>query len=358
MYAILDIETTGGNAFTDKITEIAIYFHDGKHIVDSFASLINPERSIPDFVQRLTGISDAMVSTAPCFHEVAKRVVEITEGKIIVAHNSDNDYSFIRHEFRTIGFDFNRDTLCTHILARKFLPGQPSYSLGKLCKGLNIQIKDRHRAEDDALATVKLFELILQNNQQENIHQHIKVQQEEVQLPDCIRPEILSALPTQPGIFYLYNKNNDLLFVHKANSLRKDVMDFVIKTKGNKGIRIRKELNEIKHEPCGNEIIAAIREAEEIKKLKPLYNRVHPVQVKIKVLPGINVSLLVCKGRTDKENGLLFIEQGRLSGYGFCRDEKFDEWKKHILPITNGTHFHSMVLRMIKHRRYERMIAL
>ena len=298
MYAILDIETTGGNAFTDKITELSIFIHDGERVVDSFSSLVNPEREIPPFVIKLTGITDKMVSTAPRFFDIAKQVVELTEGKIIVAHNALNDYSFIRHEFRTIGFDFSRDTLCTHILARKFLPGQTSYSLGKLCRGLNIEIKDRHRAGDDALATVKLFELILKNNSQEIIHQHLKTQEEEVKIPDCIRPEVLSALPTQPGIFYLYNKNNDLLFVHKANSLRKDVMDFVIKTKGNKGIRIRKELHEIKHEPCGNEIIAAIREAEEIKKLKPLYNRMHPVQVKIKMLPGINTSLLICKRRS------------------------------------------------------------
>ena len=157
LYAILDIETTGGNAFTDKITEIAIYLHNGEQVIDSFKSLVNPERSIPVFVSKLTGITDEMVSKAPRFYEIAKQVVDITEGKIIVAHNSQNDYSFIRHEFRNLGFEFNRDTLCTHVLSRKFLPGQSSYSLGKLCRGLNIEIKSRHRADDDALATVKLF---------------------------------------------------------------------------------------------------------------------------------------------------------------------------------------------------------
>ncbi len=358
MYAILDIETTGGNAFTDKITEIAIYLHNGEEITGSFSSLINPERSIPVFVSRLTGITDEMVSTAPRFHEVAKQIVELTDGKIIVAHNAPNDYSFIRAEFRNLGYDYSRDSICTHILSRKILPGQTSYSLGKLCKSLNIDIKSRHRAADDALATVQLFEMILKNGELAVINEHVKIQEQEVQLPACLRPEVLAALPTQPGIFYLYNKNGELLFIHKAYNLRKGVLDFVIKTRGSKGQRIRHELFDIKHEPCGNDTIAAIREDEEIKLLKPLHNRIHPRQVRVKVLPGINSSLIVCKGRRDDEQGLLLIEQGRLCGYGFSNGDSQKNWKECIKPIKNGSHFHAMILRMIKQRRFDKMISL
>lgn len=358
MYAILDIETTGGNAFTDKITEIAIYLHNGERVIDSFSSLVNPERSIPVFVSRLTGITDEMVSTAPRFHEIAKQIVDITDGKIIVAHNAPNDYSFIRAEFRNLGYDYSRDSICTHILSRKIIPGQTSYSLGKLCKSLNIDIKSRHRACDDAMATVKLFEMILKNGEISVINQHIKPQQEEVKLPECIKPEVMSLLPTQPGIFYLYNKSGHLLFVHKAYNLRKGVIDFVIKTKGNKGKRIRHELHEIKHEPCGNDIIAAIREEEEIKLLKPMYNRIHPRQVKIKILPGINSALLICNGRHEAERGLVLIERGRLTGYGFNNMDSQTQWKECIKPVTNGSHFHSLISRVIKHRRFEKIISL
>ena len=135
-------------------------------------------------------------------------------------------------------------------------------------------------------------------------------------------------------------------------------MDFVIKTKGKKGHRIRQELFEIKHQACGNEIIAAIREDEEIKLLKPLYNKTHPRQVKVKVLPAINSVLLVCNGRKDDEQGLLLVEQGMLCGYGFTDDASLTDWKQCIKPISNGSLFHSMVLRLIKQRRYEQMISL
>lgn len=162
MYAIIDIETSGGNHATGKITEIAIYRHDGKKIVDEYITLINPEMKIDWYVKKLTGITDEMVATAPKFFEVAKRIVNITRGCIFIAHNVDFDYNFVRAEFRSLGFDYKRSKLCTVQLSRKLLPGKTSYSLGKLCDEIGIIVEDRHRASGDALATVKLFELLLE----------------------------------------------------------------------------------------------------------------------------------------------------------------------------------------------------
>ena len=161
VYAIIDIETSGGNHKNGKITEIAIYRHDGKKIVDEFVTLINPEMKIDWYVKKLTGINDEMVSTAPKFFEVAKRIVNITRGCIFIAHNVDFDYEFVRAEFRSLGFNYKRSKLCTVKLSRALLPGKISYSLGKLCDELGIVVEDRHRASGDALATVKLFEMLL-----------------------------------------------------------------------------------------------------------------------------------------------------------------------------------------------------
>lgn len=357
MYAILDIEATGGNAFTDKITEIAIYLHDGTQVIDLFTTLINPERTIPEFVSNLTGISDTMVSTAPRFADIADQLIQFTEGKILVAHNALNDYSFIRHEFRTIGYEYKRDTLCTQLLSRKFLPGKNSYSLGKLCRELNIDIKDRHRAMDDAFATVKLFELILNTVDQPIVNAFIVRQEKEIPIPQCIRPEVLASLPVQPGIFYLFNGEGILLYVHKTHNLRKGVIDFVVKTKGKKGNRIRTQLHDIKYEATGIEAIAAVRETEEIKKLHPKYNRIHPAQVRMKVLPGINSALLFSKGRSDNERSMLLIKQGRFCGYGFLPQDSND-WNSYINPISNGTHFHGIISRMLKHRNNIELIRL
>ncbi len=160
MYAILDIETTGGSPKTEKITEIAIFFHDGNQIIDEWSTLINPEKDIPYFITGLTGITNEMVANSPRFFEIAKEIVKRTENHIIVGHNVSFDYGFIKSEFSRLGFEYNRDVLCTVRLSRKLIPGHKSYSLGKICKDLGIKITDRHRAAGDALATVKLFELL------------------------------------------------------------------------------------------------------------------------------------------------------------------------------------------------------
>ena len=164
MYNIIDIETTGQSAKNGKITDIAIYLHNGSEIVDSFSSLVNPECSIPPFITQLTDIDNQMVANAPKFYEIAKKIVDITAGNIFIAHNVSFDYKFIQEEFSRLGYDFNRKTMCTVKMSRKYLPGHQSYSLGKICDDLDIRIDGRHRAAGDALATVKLFEIILEKH--------------------------------------------------------------------------------------------------------------------------------------------------------------------------------------------------
>ncbi len=171
MYAIIDIETTGQSAQKGKITEIAIFVHDGYEVIDSFSSLINPECYIPGFITDLTGISNEMVVKAPKFYEVARRIVEMTENTVFVAHNVSFDYRFIQEEFKRLGYDYQRKTMCTVRMGRKFLPGHQSYSLGKLCGELGIRIEGRHRAAGDALATVKLFEILLAKKTQKESKQ-------------------------------------------------------------------------------------------------------------------------------------------------------------------------------------------
>lgn len=165
MFAIIDIETTGQSAKFGKITEIALYLHNGQEVTNSYSTLINPEMDIPFFITELTGINNQMVKDAPKFYEVAKTIVELTQGRTFVAHNVSFDYKFIQEEFTKLGFNYDRKTMCTVKLSRKLLPGHPSYSLGKLCSDLGIEINGRHRAAGDALATVKLFEILLKKNE-------------------------------------------------------------------------------------------------------------------------------------------------------------------------------------------------
>jgi exonuclease, DNA polymerase III, epsilon subunit family len=166
LYAIIDIETTGQSALKGKITEIAIFIHDGREIVESFSSLVNPECYIPQFITELTGISNDMVTKAPKFYEIARKIVEITQDKIFVGHNVQFDYRFVQEEFKRLGYDYQRQTMCTVRLGRKFIPGHRSYSLGNICGELGISINGRHRAAGDAYATTKLFEIILEKKRQ------------------------------------------------------------------------------------------------------------------------------------------------------------------------------------------------
>jgi len=164
LFAIIDIETTENRHNYGKITEIAIYQHNGGKITGSFSTLLNPEIDIPYFITQLTGIDNDMVKDSPKFYEVAKKIIEMTQGRIFIAHNVSFDYKFIKEEFKRLGYDYHKKTLCTVKMARQLLPGHQSYSLGKICSDLGIEINGRHRAAGDALATVKLFEIILEKN--------------------------------------------------------------------------------------------------------------------------------------------------------------------------------------------------
>lgn len=178
MFAIIDIETTGNSYKYGQITEIAIFQHNGNEITDSFSSLIKPDMDIPLFITRLTGISNELVKNAPHFYEIARKIVEMTAGRIFVAHNVHFDYKFVKEEFKRLGYDFNRKTLCTVQLSRKLMPGYKSYSLGKICAEKGIEINGRHRAAGDALATTKLFELLLKENEIRNsidVSKHLKL---------------------------------------------------------------------------------------------------------------------------------------------------------------------------------------
>nr|WP_319997422.1 3'-5' exonuclease [uncultured Draconibacterium sp.] len=164
MFSIIDIETTGQSYKNGKITEIAIYQHNGQEVTDSFSTLINPEMDIPFFITELTGINNEMVRTAPKFYQVAKKIIEMTIGRTFVAHNASFDYKFIKEEYARLGYNYHRKTMCTVKLSRKLLPGHPSYSLGKLCADLGIEINGRHRAAGDALATARLFDILVERN--------------------------------------------------------------------------------------------------------------------------------------------------------------------------------------------------
>ncbi len=271
MYAILDIETTGGQFNEEGITEIAIYKFDGYEVVDQFISLINPEIPIQPFVVKLTGINNAMLRSAPKFFEVAKRIIEITTDCVLVAHNASFDYRILRTEFRRLGYDFNVKTLCTVELSKKLLPEQESHSLGKLVRALGIPMTDRHRASGDALATVKLFKLLLAKDiQKEILNELIKTEVEKGIEPKLL--DIITSLPSKTGIYYIYDEDGNLIYIGKSNNIKKRINQHFTGS-NTKCKKIQSMVFRVGYEETGSELIALLKESEEIKINKPKLNR-------------------------------------------------------------------------------------
>ncbi|WP_024770481.1 exonuclease domain-containing protein [Aquimarina macrocephali] len=270
MYAILDIETTGGKYNEEGITEIAIYKFDGHDVVDQFISLVNPERPIQPFVANLTGINNQMLRNAPKFYEVAKRIVEITTDCIIVAHNSSFDYRILRTEFSRLGFEFERQSLCTVELSKKLIPDQQSYSLGKLVRGLGIPLSDRHRANGDALATVKLFKLLLTKDIEKKIITETVRTETKRQVDDKLL-RLIEAAPSATGVYYMHREDGTIIYIGKSKNIKKRLNQHFTND-NRKSKKIQEEVVSVTHENTGSELLALLKESEEIKRNKPKYN--------------------------------------------------------------------------------------
>lgn len=272
MYSVVDIETTGNGYKGQKITEISVFLFDGEKIIDEFTSLVNPEQAIPYFITNLTGITEAMVRTAPKFYEIAKKVAEITKDAIFVAHNVNFDYNIIRDEFKSLGFDFKRKKLCTVRLSRKIIPGLSSYSLGNICTAEGIEIAARHRAKGDAEATLELFRRLLKRDDNFTINSFLNAKSREATLPPLLDKQVVDKLPERHGVYYFKNEQKEVIYVGKANNIKQRVIShFYDKKKKERTMCL--ETADISYTETGSELIALLRESSEIKHLYPKFNR-------------------------------------------------------------------------------------
>jgi DNA polymerase-3 subunit epsilon len=273
MYAIVDIETTGGYAQANGITEICIHVFDGSSVVDVFQTLINPQQPIPYYIQSMTGITNEMVKNAPLFEDVAEKVHGLLQDKIFVAHNVNFDYSFIKSQLAACHLELNCRKLCTVRLSRRIFPGLPSYSLGNLCHSLGIRIDNRHRAGGDSEATVKVFQLLLQRDSERLIEKSLQRGSKEQALPPHVPREHFEQLPYTPGVYYFHNEKGKIIYVGKAKNIR-----YRVNSHFSNNAQSRQKQNFLRHthrisfQPCATELMAQILESTEIKKLWPIFN--------------------------------------------------------------------------------------
>ena len=212
-----------------------------------------------------------MLRNAPKFYEIAKRVVEITEGCVIVAHNAKFDYRILKLEFDRLGFKFERKNLCTVELSKKLIPDLPSYSLGKLVRSLGIPISDRHRAAGDALATTKLFELLMNKDiEKEIIMAAIRLEPKRQMEPKLT--EIINSLPSDTGVYYIHDIHGNIVYIGKSKNIKSRInQHFIGETP--KSQKLQLEVATVTYEKTGSELLALLKESQEIKHHKPKFNR-------------------------------------------------------------------------------------
>jgi len=310
-YAIVDIETTGGNASGSRITEIAIIIHDGKNVIDRYETLVNPEKDIPLSIFGLTGINNEMVANAPIFDDISEKVLEMLTDRIFVAHNVNFDYSFVHHQLEQAGFKWSAKKLCTVRAARKIKPGLGSYSLGNLCNSLNIDLENRHRAGGDADATAILFSLLLEWDDAGEIEKMIKKTAQDQRLPPNLPPDDFNNLPEKPGVYYFYNQQKKVIYVGKAINLKKRVASHFSGNNINpQRQHFLRDIHGISFEICGTELMALLLECTEIKKLWPTYNR---ALKRFEAKFGIY--------QYEARNGYKYLAIGKVSKFQICIHE-------------------------------------
>ena len=268
-YSVIDLETTGSNAFGQKIIEIGIINYDGERIEEVFSSLIYPEKFISYGITMITGITNEMVADAPKFYEVAKKIVEMTEGRIFVAHNVFFDYRFLQREFQDLGFTFKRDVFCTCKTSRNVFPGLNSYSLKNLCEELSIPRKAAHRALSDAEDCLELLKKI-QNKSE------IKTLQVELDhlIPAQLHNFSFENYPDTPGLYFMYDKEDLLLYVGKSKKIRTRLRQHFKQFSGAKREhQLKSSVTRVEFMECFHDLPTSLLELHFIKNYGPCYNR-------------------------------------------------------------------------------------
>jgi DNA polymerase III subunit epsilon len=272
-FAVVDIETTGGNFHQDRIIEVAVVLHDGAKIIGEYTSLVNPQRAIQPFISRLTGISNKMVRKAPTFEEIAEELSDLLKGHIFVAHNVKFDYGFLKSAFKRADINFRAPHFCTVELSRVVFPGHPSYSLGKLSRSMGIEVQNRHRAYGDAAATAILLERMMQISPEVVLQAALSDELDSAHVPEQLSREAIDALPEEAGVYYFYDEEGRVLFVGKAKNIRQAVLSHFRVPLEKQKDALTAFISDLDYEVTGNDMIATMMEAEAILQHHPRFNK-------------------------------------------------------------------------------------
>ena len=271
---LLDCETTGGNALRHRIIEIGAIIVDQGKIVDSWQSFCNPERHLPQNIQQLTGISPAMLKSAPTFSDIRHELLELLEGRIFVAHNARFDFSFLKNEFDREGIRFNLKPLCSVKFSRLLYPQFKRHGLTEIINRFKFEILKRHRALDDAQI---IYDFFLESSRLFDRNEIAAVCDtilETPSMPPFLNAKEINKLPKKPGVYYFRNNVGDLLYVGKSVNIRNRVMSHFSQDYRNpKDLKISTQVRSVDFKKTPTDFGAQLLESEQIKALQPSLNR-------------------------------------------------------------------------------------
>ncbi len=277
--AFVDLETTGGSAVRDRITEVGIVRVDAMGggqppSVCEWSTLIDPEVPIPAAITALTGITNAMVKCAPPFCAVAGDIAARLEGALLIAHNARFDHGFLKQEFSRIGLPFSKRALCTVRLSRRLYPGVHGHNLDAVVARHDIPLVDRHRALSDARAVWAFVAALYREWPPEIIAAAVKRVLRTPSFPPQLPEDALNGVPQTPGVYLFYGDNPLPLYIGKSLDIRNRVSghfssDWMSET----DLRLSQEIRRIEYESTAGELGALLREATLVKALMPAHNR-------------------------------------------------------------------------------------
>lgn len=272
--AFVDLETTGANAARDRVTEIGVVIVDGDQ-VETWSTLVNPERAIPQFIQQLTGISNEMVAGAPTFARVADELAERLDGRLFIAHNARFDYGFLKHEYQRLGRRFRADVLCTVRLSRRLFPEHFRHNLDSLIARHGLATEgDRHRALADADLIWQFWRMLQREHEAQALAEAVAHQLLRPALPPHLDPALLEDLPESPGVYLFYGENDVLLYVGKSVNLRQRVFShFAADTREYKAMQLTQQVRRVEWRETVGELGALLLESRLVKEGAPAHNR-------------------------------------------------------------------------------------
>lgn len=271
---LVDVETTGMSFARDRVIEVAAIRVENKQIVESFASLVDPQIELPQFVTGLTGIGRRDLIKAPTFYDIADELKRMMEGAVFVAHNARFDLSFLKHEFKRINKGFSPRLLCTLKLSKALYPDVSGHKLQDLIDRCGIKDAARHRAKDDALVMWRFIQHIEHSFPAPQIEQALKQQFKSPSLPKNLSSEIIEYLPKQPGVYIFQDAARKPLYIGMSGNLKKRVSShFWADYHSEAEFKISQQVCHIETIVTAGELEAQLLESRLIKDLQPLYNR-------------------------------------------------------------------------------------